>query len=226
MTDGDLSPLYDSLGYRFQSSALLRQALSHASLAGDVNYERLEFLGDRVLGLVVAEWLLERYPKLKEGPLAQRLAALVKRETLAEAAKDLDLARYVLMSRGAEDEGGRTKPAILADCCEAVIGAIYLDGGLEAARGLIRRAWARFFDGLGEAARHAKTDLQEWAQGRGLPAPTYREVERSGPDHAPQFVVAVDVEGFEPVTGEGSSKRTAEVAAAEAMYKKVTGDGR
>lgn len=218
---GDLTPLCDNLGYRFRAPELLREALSHASLAGGRNYERLEFLGDRVLGLIVAEWLLERYPKLSEGALAVRLAALVMRDTLAEAAKDLELDQYILMSKGAEDEGGRLKPALLGDVCEAVIGAMYLDGGLEPPRALVRRAWARFFDNLAVTSRHAKSELQEWAQGKGLATPTYREISRSGPDHAPEFVVAVDVQGHEPVTGVGSSKRTAEVAAATNFLQQV-----
>jgi ribonuclease-3 len=211
---GHLAPLCDKLGYRFQSDDLLTEALSHASLAGSKNYERLEFLGDRVLGLIIAEWLLERYPKLSEGALAKRLAILVMRDTLAAAAQDLTLDRYVLLSKGAEDDGGRLKPALLADVCEAVLGAMYLDGGLEPPRALVRRVWARFFDNLAVTSRHAKSELQEWAQGKGLPTPTYREVSRSGPDHAPEFVVAVDVEGYDAVTGTGASKRAAEVAAA------------
>lgn len=216
---GHLAPLCDKLGYRFKSYDLLTEALSHASLAGGKNYERLEFLGDRVLGLIVAEWLLERYPKLPEGALAKRLSALVMRDTLAEAAKDLTLDQHVLISKGAEDEGGRLKPSLLADVCEAVLGAMYLDGGLEPPRKLVRRVWARFFENLAVTSLHAKSELQEWAQGKGLPTPTYREVSRSGPDHAPEFVVAVDVEGYEPIAGNGTSKRTAEVSAAASFIE-------
>lgn len=222
---GDPEILAGELDHSFRRPELLREALTHPSTGGSVNYQRLEFLGDRVLGLVIAEMLYDRYPGLREGALARRLADLVRRETLAAVALDAGIDSAIVMARSAEDDGGRTKPAILADACEAVIGALYLDGGLRPARRFIERHWDQLISDDSRGGRDAKSALQEWAQGRGLPPPVYRELSRSGPDHAPSFRIEVNIKGRSPKAGEGSSKRLAEMAAAEAMLKEINDVG-
>ena len=224
-TGSDLDTLSDRLGHRFSRPELLAQALTHPSAAGRGasarSYERLEFLGDRVLGLVVADVLLGRFPRESEGALAMRLAGLVRRETLAEVARDLRLDEHLRLAKGEEAAGERDNDAILADACEAVIGALYLDGGLEAARALIETLWAPLVEAARKPPQDAKTALQEWAQGRGLPLPKYRELARTGPAHDPHFTVEVRVKGQDPECGEGGSKRTAERAAAERLIARL-----
>ena len=227
--NGDGCPnraLEAALGHRFRRPDLLRQALTHAStLAGREqriwSNERLEFLGDRVLGLVVAEFLYERFPDEEEGALAYRFAALVRRETLAHVAGIVGLADHMIVSDSEAESGGRRNPGMLANTCEAVIAALYLDGGLGAAAEFIQRHWQALADEESVPPKDAKTALQEWAQGRGLPLPLYREVERLGPDHAPIFDVAVRVKGLSDTRGRGPSKRRAEQAAAEAMLERT-----
>jgi ribonuclease III len=216
---GTLEDVEARLGHRFQDRALLVRALTHTSVSSrpDENYQRLEFLGDRVLALKVAEMLYASFPKELEGDLARRLNALVKRETCAEVAEALHLGPAIRMTAGEAQSGGRTKPAILGDVAEAVIAAIYLDGGPEAAAAFVERQWKARLTAAGGAVRDAKTTLQEWAQGRGLPVPTYRVADRAGPDHAPVFVISVAVADREPAEARGSSKREAEQAAARAM---------
>jgi len=212
----------ERLGHDFAEPGILERALTHASYtAGRTksvrDYERLEFLGDRVLGLVVAELLFRLYPDANEGDLAPRLNALVRKETCAEVAEHLDLGAYLRLGPGEATAGGRKKAAILANACEAVIAALYLDGGLDVARGFIERYWADYLKTVSVTPKDSKSALQEWAQGRSLPPPVYEETERTGPDHAPSFCVRVTVEGFPPAAGEGTSKRAAEQAAAEAF---------
>ncbi|MGE0715981.1 MAG: ribonuclease III [Alphaproteobacteria bacterium] len=217
----DIASLAEIVGHHFADRRLLHEALLHPSAAqGGPSYERLEFLGDRVLGLVVAEILWRRFPAEPEGLLARRYAGHVRRETLAEIARGIDLGRYVLLARGEEEEGGRAKEGTLADCLEAVIGAIYLDGGLEAAAAFIRRHWDQRIAAR-TPPREPKTALQEWAQGRGLPLPRYETLASEGPDHAPAFTVSVTIEGRPPATATGNSKRTAERAAAAALLAEV-----
>ena len=222
MTD----PVATILGYEFADPALLRRALLHRSAApkGDRGYERLEFLGDRVLALVVTDMLMAAFPSENEGALARRLAGLVRRETLADAARGLGLGAFIRLSRSEDDSGGRDNEMILADVCEAVIGALYQDGGLDAARSFVQRHWAGRLAAAIKPPKDAKTALQEWAQGRGLPLPGYRIVSRSGPDHAPEFVVAVEVEGHAPERGAGPSRRLAEQAAATSLYQRIDSD--
>ncbi|MDA5194268.1 ribonuclease III [Govanella unica] len=217
----DLDGLYSILGHRFEDLSLLTEALTHPSMAGGVNYQRLEFLGDRVLGLIIADLLYTRSPTVKEGVLARQLADLVRQEALAEVAQTIGLVPYIRLAKSAEDDGGRSKPAILADACEAVIGALYLDSGLEAAGNFIERAWASLLNDRTRGMRDAKSALQEWAQGKGYPTPSYRETAREGPDHAPSFTVEVEVRGHPPVAGSGPSKRAAEMLAADILLKKV-----
>ncbi|CAO3421719.1 Ribonuclease III (EC 3.1.26.3) [Azospirillum doebereinerae] len=230
----DVAELARALGHAFVNLDLLQDAVTHPSLAGlergarkpggngpGLAYERLEFLGDRVVGLVVAEWLLERYPHEREGALAKRHASLVRRESLGRVADTVGLGAYLRMSPAEVQSGGRANRTILGDACEAVLGALYLDGGLEAVTRFVRRALAESIEKASPPPLDSKTALQEWAQGRGKPLPSYELIERSGPAHEPVFVVAVRVEGMEPVTGAGPSKRIAEKKAANALLSQV-----
>jgi ribonuclease-3 len=215
----DLTALEERLGHHFADPSLAQRALTHVSApkARDESYQRLEFLGDRVLGLVVCEMLYEAFPDAPEGALSVRFARLVRRETCAEVAESWSVGPHVVMGSGEARGGGRKKAAILGDVCEALIGAVFLDAGFDAARALIRRFWeARM---LAEEApiQDAKTAVQEWAQARALPTPRYSEVERTGPAHLPRFVMQVELEGYRAERGEASSKRAAEQAAARAF---------
>jgi ribonuclease-3 len=215
-----------ALGHQFANPDLLREALTHRSAVDrqrgrnlDLRHgnERLEFLGDRVLSLAVADLLIRSFPEESEGELARRHAALVRAETLAEVARAIGLGARLTLAESEEATGGRQKQAILADACEAVIGAIYRDGGLVVASRFVERHWAARIEHEAKPPRDPKTTLQEWAQGRGLPLPSYREVGREGPPHAPLFVMEVTVRGRAPARGSGRTKREAERAAATAM---------
>ena len=200
--------------------------MTHASADTVVSNERLEFLGDRVLGLIVSEKLHALYPQDAEGALSLKYNALVRREACAAAAEAMGLGDHIILARAEAGSGGRRKSAILAGACEAVIAALYLDGGMEAARPFVERYWADAFAALGTDMRDPKTVLQEWAQGRrgkkgGNEAPVYRLVGREGPDHAPRFSVEVSVTGQSPETGFGGSKREAEQDAARRMLAKL-----
>jgi ribonuclease-3 len=210
------------LGYAFKNEDLLDLALTHASAAegGDVrlgSYQRLEFLGDRVLGLAIAEMLFNQYSDTPEGELSQRLSELVSADTCAEIAVAMDLGAAVKLGPGEARSGGRKRKSMLADICESVIAAVYLDGGFDAAKSLVDRFWRDRVLNPRRPLRDGKTALQEWAASRGLGTPTYRQVERAGPDHNPIFRIEVAVKGFEPAVGEARAKRTAEKAAAIAF---------
>jgi len=194
----------------------LKRALTHASANANRSNERLEFLGDRVLGLIAAEKLHDLYPDDTEGALALKFNALARREACAKAAEVAGISEHLILANAEAGSGGRKKGAILAGACEAVIAALYLDGGMEAARRFIDCYWAEAFSELNADMRDAKTALQEWAQSRkgNQVAPTYQLLRREGPDHAPRFHVEVTVNGEEPETGEGNSKREAEQDAA------------
>lgn len=215
--------LTEILDYEFNDPELGRVALTHRSAAGrgEPTYERLEFLGDRVLALVISDLLYENYPHEEEGALAKRLVALVRRETLAEVAVKLELGPLINLSKGEEDAGGRENPAILSDVCEGLIGAIYRDGGLEPARRFLERHWRDLMIAEKTPPKDAKTSLQEWAQGKGLNLPEYNTVARSGPDHAPHFTIEVKVGKYLPEKGEGATKRLAEQVAAELLLKRL-----
>jgi ribonuclease-3 len=217
------SDLNHILGYRFTDERLLTQALTHGSVNDTAlgNYERLEFLGDRVLGLIVAELLMEAYPDEPEGALTKRYHALVRRETLAGVARVTGLAAHVRLGAS---EVGRDTEAIQADICEAVLGALYLDGGLGPARNFIVRYFSEFLHAPPDPPKDAKSRLQEWTQALGLGLPQYLEVSRDGPDHAPNFTVVVTVEGQQAAHGQGASKRIAEQAAAEALLIDLVND--
>ena len=211
------------LGHSFADPVLLNDALTHrsAAMGGSMGYERLEFVGDRVLSLVVANWLFEAYPDEPEGDLARRHVALVRRETLAEIAREAGIGAHIRVSRGEEEAGSRENDAILADVCEALIAALYRDGGIGAAERFIRRHWQTRLHGPHRPPQDAKTALQEWAQGRGLPLPRYEIVTREGPDHAPVFCISVAIEGQPLAEGQGPSKRAAEQAAAARLLERV-----
>jgi len=219
------SVLEDRISYRFSDAAMLECALTHISaLKGARNragsYQRLEFLGDHVLGLVISDMLFRAFPKADEGELSRRLADLVRKETCAEIARAIDLGAAIRLGASEANAGGRTRPAILADVCEALIGAVYSDGGFDAAAALVGRLWETRMRTTAQPLRDPKTVLQEWALARGLPTPAYRVVARSGPDHDPEFRVAVHLPKLAPAEGIGRSKRAAEQAAAAAMMER------
>ncbi len=211
---GQYSDLYGILGYIFKDPDILREALTHPSLEGGKQYQRLEFVGDRVVGLVIAEWLFMEYPALDEGGLASRHTNMVRKETLAEVAMEMKLSKFIHMAKSTEDNGGREKITILADVCEAIIGAVNQDGGYEAARRLVRRFWKGYISDNAIARRDAKTRLQEWVQARHISPPKYVVVDRTGPAHEPFFTIEVRVTDMSVETGKGRSKREAEQNAA------------
>jgi ribonuclease-3 len=213
-----LKDLSARLGHDFSNPALLKLALTHASARAGArsneDNERLEFLGDRVLGLAVAELLADAFPKAREGELARWFNNLVRAETCAQIAQDWHLGECILTSGGKMGSG---ESRILGDACEAVLGAIFVDAGYEAARNVVQRFWKPHLSTRELAGPSAKSLLQEWAQGRGLPLPRYLEVVREGPDHAPRFTAEVQIEGVAPERGQGANKQAAEQAAALAM---------
>jgi ribonuclease-3 len=215
--------LEEKLGHRFSDRALLKRALTHASANAVISNERLEFLGDRVLGLIIAEKLHALFPDDAEGALALKFNALARGAACAKAAELAGLSDHIVLAQSERASGGKHKPAILSGVCEAVIAALYLDGGMEAARRFVETCWAGQFENLNADMRDAKTRLQEWAQGRAknAPAPVYALIGREGPDHAPRFVVEASVPGHGAERGEGGSKREAEQDAAARLLAKV-----
>lgn len=207
--------------YEFQKPDLLREALTHPSLDKGESYQRLEFLGDRVLGLVISKTLFEKFPNEAEGKLNRRFSALVRREAVAEVASRLQLDRLILMSEGADAEGSRTKVSVLGDVGEAVIGAIYMDGGFDAASDFVLTHWKPLLDAGAKSVKDAKTELQEWAQARALDLPKYEVISRDGPDHNPVFTIQVVVEDNGTAQAEASSKRVAEQKAARTLLDQL-----
>lgn len=226
MKPGDLKHLQTSLGHSFAEPGLLARALTHGSALQSPSrqeggtYQRLEFLGDRVLGLVVADMLDQRFPDAPEGELSRRLARLVSGETCADVAAEMNLAGFLRIGGSVQRSGGRATTGVLGDVCEAVLGAVYRDGGLTAARAVIERYWRPRLESMSGPLRDAKTELQEWAHRRGCQAPEYSEILRSGPDHAPEFEIEVRVSGVQPVRARGRSKREAEHDAAAALLRR------
>jgi len=223
----ELEALQQEIGYRFAEPDLLRRALTHASAneatgkdAGLSTYQRLEFLGDRVLGLVVADMLVDQYSSASEGELSRRLARLVSGETCAEIGREMALDRFMIVDGSVLRGGGKASDGLHADICESIIGAVYRDGGLEAARGFIERFWSDRVSSMRGPLRDAKTELQEWAHRHELETPRYTEVSRSGPDHAPTFEVDVVIDTIEGARASGRSKREAEHRAAEAVLRR------
>jgi ribonuclease-3 len=224
----DLQAFQGRLGHRFVKPELLVRAVTHASIgtATRPDNQRLEFLGDRVLGLVMAEALLSADAVAREGQLAPRFNALVRKETCADVAREVGLGDVLKLGRSEMLTGGRRKEALLGDAMEAVIAAVYQDAGFEAARALVLRLWGGRIAAVEPDARDAKTSLQEWAQARGMPPPVYDEAGRSGPDHAPVFTVRVVLESGEAEEATAGSKRVAEQAAAKALLERMeAGDG-
>ena len=217
----DVSALQARIGHVFADASLLERALTHVSaLPAQAqrradSYQRLEFLGDRVLGLTVSDMLYETFPEAEEGELSRRLADLVRKETCADVARGWGVGSVLRLGEGEAQTGGANKSAILGDICESLLGAVFLDAGYGAAEALVRRFFSEKMRNPVRPLRDPKTALQEWAQARGLPTPVYRQVGRSGPDHAPVFSIEVGVNGFEPALAEGSSKRFAEQASAQ-----------
>lgn len=224
------------IGHVFARPALLSEALTHPSAAPPPrgksrrrsvqrHYERLEFLGDRVLGLVVADLLWHRFETEPEGHMTRRMADLVRRETVARVALEIGLDRHLMLSPAEAAAGAAKNTSILADVCEAVIAAIYLDGGMAAASAFVCRLWEPLIDENAAPPRDPKTRLQEWAQARSLGLPAYRLVATEGPDHAPRFTIAASVSGSEEVAATASSKRAAEAEAAAGLLALLTHDG-
>jgi len=216
------SAIEERIGHKFADANLLVTAMTHVSALkpsrkrGE-SYQRLEFLGDHVLGLIVSDMLYRSFPNADEGEMSKRLADLVRKESCADVAKSLGLADDIKLGAVGAGAGVRLRKSVLGDICEAVIGAVYLDGGFQAASEFVERNWTERMKKPRQPLRDPKTVLQEWAQGKGLPTPVYREVERTGPHHDPQFRVAVDLPGLAPAEGVGGSKRAAEKVAASVM---------
>jgi ribonuclease-3 len=208
------------LGRAPSDIALFERALTHASF-GEAQYERLEFLGDRVLGLAVAAWLYETFPDEPEGLLSKRLNALVARETCAEVGRELDVGSRIRLGKQAREDGASDSDNVIGDVVEALIGAAYLDAGLEAAEIFVRRAWAERVSTHDKAPQHPKSALQEWAAAQERKPPAYRLAERSGPQHAPTFVVEVEIKGVGTASAEGASKQEAETAAALKLMEQL-----
>jgi len=221
MTKRDFSKLEARLGREFQDKTLITRALTHSSLSGGDasvrDLERLEFLGDRVLGLLTAETLWRSFPHYDEGEMAPRLNALVRKETCAKAALFFGVDQYILMSEWEESAGGRAKKAILGDVMEAVLGALYIDGGLDAARHVFDQFWTPNLEDLSKLHKDPKTALQEWTQEKKLGTPHYEVIDSNGPAHAPDFTIEVRVKGKKPAEGAGRSKRSAQMEAARAF---------
>jgi ribonuclease-3 len=216
------------IGHTFTDRDLLERALTHASVgdgARDVRHnERLEFLGDRVLNLCAAERLMALDPDAREGEMSRKLASLVNYHACARAAERAGLPDAIRLSASASKVGARRSDAVLGDACEALIAALYIDGGLETAKAFFATFWAEAFEHIdAPRSKDPKTQLQEWAQGLGLPLPAYAIVGREGPPHAPVFTVEVRIQGFEPERGEGSSRQAAEKSAAQTMLLKREG---
>lgn len=219
-----MRPLYELeqvIHYRFRNQTTLEQALTHSSHSGSANNERIEFLGDRVLNLVMAHTLFEQFPQENEGNLAKRHASLVQGKMLAAVGSNIHLGQYLILSDAERSSGGALNENIVSDAMEALLGAVFLDGGLEPARAIIIREWDKYILGPVEQHQDAKTELQEWAQARGLPLPSYDIVGRSGPDHAPLFEIELRVQGIDPITAEGPSRRAAEKEAARHMMARI-----
>jgi len=221
----DLAAFEARIGHRFGTPDLLIEAVTHASMSSATrsDNQRLEFLGDRVLGLVMAQALLEADTSASEGALAPRFNALVRKETCADVARDVDLGSVLRLGRSEMVSGGRRKQALLGDAVEAVIAAVYLDAGFDAAKGLILRLWGDRIARVDADARDAKTALQEWAQARGLTPPQYVETGRSGPDHQPVFTIAARLSNGAEATATAGSKREAQQAAAQALLAELEG---
>ena len=210
----------DTIGYQAKEPRLFEQAFTHPSFGKD-NYQRLEFLGDRVLGLIMAEWLEERFPKEPEGQLSHRFTMLVSRASCGQVGVEAGIPAQLRLGKQAREDGAARSENVVGDVVEALIGALYLDGGLDAARRFVRQLWLPLVEGQGNAPRHPKSLLHEWAEGHGRSPPLYEVVDRSGPPHAPKFTVKVSLKGLGEAQGLGSSKQEAETEAAAALLAQL-----
>ena len=214
--------IVDRFGHRPARIENWVRALTHGSQAA-ANYERLEFLGDRVLGLIVAEWLYERFPDEPEGKLSKRFNALVTGAVCADVAREMEVGPYLKLGKQARDDGAAGSDNVLGDVMEALIGAFYLEAGLEPVRAFVRRVWATRIEGQVRVPRHPKSALQEWAAAHQRKPPEYVVIDRSGPGHAPRFTVQVSIGKLADAVAEGSSKQEAETAAAKALLATLEG---
>lgn len=219
MSKKSFSALEEIIGYKFKDIHLLERALTHSSTNDTYNYQRLEFLGDRVLGLVMAHALFEEFRGENEGGLAKRHTALVQGLTCTAVGQAHHIGDYIILSDSEREAGGNLNEHIIADVVESLLGAVYIDGGYEAARKVVLRLWGDNIKTLKEAPQDPKTELQEWVQARSMELPRYEIIDKIGPDHAPVFVVRLTIEGFDPIDVKGSSRRQAEKTAARKMLK-------
>lgn len=223
MTDIDIKKITKVIGYSFSDISLIRTALTHPSFSSDTNqnYERLEFLGDRVLGLIVSDLLYKYFVEEKEGDLAKRLSYFVRREFVAKIANEIGINEFIILAQSEKDSGGQNKPAILCDILEAVIGAIFIDGGYKASYDFIYYNWGKYLDEDIKPFKDAKTDLQEKVQSLKLSLPVYELVSVEGPDHDPKFTMSVKIDGYEKLEATGKSKKLAEQKVAKKMLEKL-----
>ncbi|WP_298690873.1 ribonuclease III [uncultured Sphingomonas sp.] len=219
MSDTLPAAVIEAIGHTPRDEKLFLSAMTHSSHAGE-SYQRLEFLGDRVLGLVMGEWLFELFPNEPEGKLSRRLNALVSGDTCAEIARDLDLGRHLRLGKQARDDGAQHSSYVLGDIVEALIGALFVETGLDGARAFVRRAWGDRVH-LDKAPKHPKAELQEFAAAKQWRPPVYEIASRSGPHHAPKFVVTVAIPGRAAAEGQGTSKQEAETEAARALLEEL-----
>jgi ribonuclease-3 len=210
-----------TLGHRPKDEALFQRAVTHASHSGDEDYERLEYLGDRVLGLAVATWLFELFPEEPEGKLSRRLNALVAGETCAEVGRELGVPEHLRLGKQAREDGASDSDNVVGDVVEALIGALFLERGFEAAAAFVRRAWGDRVSTRDKAPKHPKSALQEWAAANERKAPVYQLTGRTGPHHAPRFVVEVEIRGVGSASAEGTSKQEAETMAAAKLMEQL-----
>jgi ribonuclease-3 len=208
------------LGHEPNDLGPFERALTHSSVGKD-SYERLEFLGDRVVGLVIARWLYERFPNEPEGKLSRRYNELVARQTCAEIGRDLGLPAWIRLGKQAREDGANQSDNVIGDVVESLVGALLLDGGLDKAETFIRRTWAGYVESQGRAPKHPKSALQELAAARNWASPHYEIASRSGAHHAPRFTVRVEIRNVSEATAEGSSKQEAETAAATALLEQL-----
>jgi len=219
----NVDALQTRIGHVFADTSLLQRALTHASFGDgkhrEKSYERLEFLGDRVLGLLTAERLFSDFKSAREGALAPRLNALVSKKACARVARRFEIGEFIRLGKSEDQRGGRNNDSILGDVMEALLAAIYLDAGLDAAREFYQRGWDTDIEAIATRPANPKSELQEWAAKRGL-EPRYELTEQGGPDHRPVFTVNVFIDGFEPAEGAGGNKQAAERAAAKVFIER------
>jgi ribonuclease-3 len=221
MSEAQFQKLEEIIDYNFKDSHFLERALTHSSTNDDYNYQRLEFLGDRVLGLVMAHALFEEFRGENEGGLAKRHTALVQGTTCSFIGQKYNIAEFIILSDSEKEAGVHLNESIIADVVESMIGAIYIDGGYEEAQRVLLHLWGDMVQTLKDVPQDPKTELQEWVQARGLELPQYKIIDKSGPDHAPLFSIQLKIEGFDPVVSKGTSRRQTEKLAAKEMLKKL-----